>query len=319
MKNPIALLCILCTFSGVSQFSYEPSATFPFGRANPEAPMQIKDFEPMIGECNCVSVTRKADQNWAEPVPMVWRFKYIMNGMAIQDETLKEDGTFSGSIRQFVPDSTRWYVHYYNTSAPSNVLPAWEGNRTANGDIILYREQKAPNNTDGYYKITFSEISAEGFKWLGEWVSEDESFHYPTWKIDCKKAAFNDNSGQLAEIEAEIKEFSRAYMEGDYDALANAYTPDGKIFPNNTGIIEGREAIKARWTLPEGARILKHEVNPESISIIGNYAHDYGYYEGMSSDAGGEISNWKGKYVIIWKKIEGDWKIYLDIWNRVPM
>jgi hypothetical protein len=101
MKDALTVIFLFTAFSGFCQFSYEPSSEFPFGRPNPEAPEQIKDFEPLIGECDCISVTRNADQSWADPVPMVWRFKYIMNGLAIQDETLKEDGTYSGSIRQF--------------------------------------------------------------------------------------------------------------------------------------------------------------------------------------------------------------------------
>lgn len=40
---------------------------------------------------------------------------------------------------------------------------------------------------DGFYKITFYDISEEGFKWLGEWVNTTETFSFPTWKIDCKK------------------------------------------------------------------------------------------------------------------------------------
>ena len=29
-----------------------------------------------------------------------------------------------------------------------------------------------------------------------------------------------------------------------------------------------------------------------------------------------EVS-WHGKYTIVWKKTDGEWKIYLDIWNNV--
>ncbi|MEL6650584.1 MAG: hypothetical protein AAFQ87_07265, partial [Bacteroidota bacterium] len=165
----------------------ESSEQHPFGQAHPEAPPQIKDWQALIGECDCESISRKQDQTWAEPVPMIWRFKYIMDGKAIQDETLKEDGAHSGSIRQYNPDSAAWYVHYYSSSAASNRLSSWKGGKQANGDIVLYMPQKAPNGMDGFYKITFSEISEAGFKWQGAWVSPDESFVLPTWKINCTK------------------------------------------------------------------------------------------------------------------------------------
>jgi len=53
--------------------------------------------------------------------------------------------------------------------------------------MVLYKEQKAPNGMAGFYKITFSEMTEDGFKWSGDWVNPDESIVYPTWKIECIK------------------------------------------------------------------------------------------------------------------------------------
>ena len=181
------LLCTSLLINAQDDYNYEPNAKNPFGTANPNAPDQIKDFQPMIGECKCKSETRKPDQSWAQPIDMVWRFKYIMNGMAVQDETLKEDGRHSGSIRQFIADSSRWYVHYYSSGAPSTTLPVWEGNKNEEGKIILYRPQKAPNGMEGYYRLTFSDMSDKGFNWIGEWVNTDETIVFPTWKIACTR------------------------------------------------------------------------------------------------------------------------------------
>ncbi len=167
-------------------YPYEVSTAHPFGLINPDAPKQIADFDPLIGRCNCKSISRIDQQTWADTVDMTWTFKYIMNGFAVQDETFKSDGTYAGSIRQFNVDSALWYVHYYSHPSQTAVLPAWEGNRI-DDKIILYRDQTAPNGMDGYYKITFSEISQNGFNWLGEWVTKNESFSYPTWRIYCKK------------------------------------------------------------------------------------------------------------------------------------
>lgn len=185
------LLCLV--FNGnnlIAQTSYEyaPSKAHPFGLPNPEAPKQLLDYAPMIGECDCKSTARNPDQSWQKtPVDMIWRFKYIMNGMGVQDETLKSDNTHSGSIRQYSQDSSKWFVHYYTNRGVTPVLSAWSGNKTENGDIVLYKPQKAPNGMDGFYKITFHDISEDGFKWLGEWVDTAETFSFPTWKIDCIK------------------------------------------------------------------------------------------------------------------------------------
>jgi len=106
-------------------------------------------------------------------------------------------------------------------------------------------------------------------------------------------------------------------MNADYEAMAKAYSPDGKIFPDKANIIEGYQAIKDRWTIRNGANILHHKISPSEIKFLGEYAYDYGLYEGKTQSKNGDISKWKGKYVIVWKKINAEWKMYLDIWNRI--
>ena len=128
---------------------------------------------------------------------------------------------------------------------------------------------------------------------------------------------YTGDSTEIQAILQHIDAFSEAYMNGDYDAIANAYTKDGKIMPAGPKIIEGRAAIKERWVLPDGVSVPYHKIKPEEITIIGDTAYDIGYYEGRTRQANEEESSWQGKYVIIWKKIDDDWKIYVDIWNRV--
>ncbi|OEK05569.1 hypothetical protein BFP71_13115 [Roseivirga misakiensis] len=168
--------------------AYVVSEKNPFGLPNPKAPSQIKDYADLIGTCDCQSTSRNQDQTWAEPIAMTWTFKYIMNGMAVQDETIKADGSHSGSIRQYNADSARWHVHYYATSGTPATLPSWEGGlKKEENKIVLYRDSPAPNGTPGNYRITFSEMSKTGFNWIGEWVDKDETISFPLWKITCKK------------------------------------------------------------------------------------------------------------------------------------
>ncbi|MEQ8244774.1 hypothetical protein [Fulvivirga sp.] len=187
MKKITTMLLVLLGFSGFAQhYKYAPSSENPFGLPNPNAPKEITDYKEMIGKCNCKSLARIDQNTWADTVAMTWEFRYIMDGMAVQDITNKEDGAHSGSIRQYNADSAKWYVHYYATSGAPSKLPVWEGNRT-DDKIILYKDQNAPNGTPGYYRITFFNISNKGFDWLGEWVDKKETFSHPIWKIFCKR------------------------------------------------------------------------------------------------------------------------------------
>jgi hypothetical protein len=181
-----AVILLASVVTHAQQYQYAPSESHPYGLPNPKAPMQIKDFAEMIGTCHCKSVTRIDQQTWSDTLAMTWTFKYIMNGMAVQDETYKADGLHSGSIRQYSTDSSRWYVYYYAAASIPTTLPAWEGGRKAN-KIVLTRDQRAPNGMDGHYRLTFNDISERGYNWAGEWVSKDGSFVYPTWRIFCRR------------------------------------------------------------------------------------------------------------------------------------
>ena len=125
------------------QMEYEPGPSQPFGAINPEAPKEVADFAPLIGTCDCESIARNNDQTWAEPQQMTWTFKYIMNGMAVQDETLKEDGGHSGSIRQFIADSSKWYNGMYIIIQTSHrPLPFLLGKAVNAGTVLYYTETK---------------------------------------------------------------------------------------------------------------------------------------------------------------------------------
>ncbi len=115
-----------------------------------------------------------------------------------------------------------------------------------------------------------------------------------------------------------IAAFSQHVMNGDAKAIAAAYTDDGKIFPNNREIMEGSESLEKYWTPHPDYQTTYHKITPVEIKILGDEAYDYGYYEGKTlAKKTNETSSWRGKYVIVWKKVDGDWKIYLDIWNSI--
>lgn len=186
--------------------------------------------------------------------------------------------------------------------------------------------------TDKAY--TLPEMHSErGISWIYRWQLADGDTIEPQPDISQRvRSWFNRfrNSNEVTDFQwfigpqndidsilNAIEDFSRFYRSRDYDNLAKSYTADGKIFPNGTGIIEGQDAIKERWIIPQDRAITSHIVTPVEIQVVGETAYDYGYYEGETTFSNGGTSRWNGKYVIVWKKENGNWKIYLDIWNRL--
>lgn len=128
---------------------------------------------------------------------------------------------------------------------------------------------------------------------------------------------------EIEAIKERAKMFSQYFVEGNTEALVDMYMDDAKIFPSDLDILDGRDSIMAYWKPNPDSKwqIESHRLEPLEITITNeNTAYDYGYYYGVSYKrmAPAEKSEWKGKYVVIWKKDEkGNWRMYLDIWNRV--
>ncbi len=165
---------------------YEVSKKHPYGQPAPEFRETLKDFAPMIGMCECKSVNRNPDGTWQDTVDMLWSFKYILNGTAIQDDTWKANGQYATSIRQFNTDSLKWVVTYFSSSNKAWTPGTWIGDKQGE-DIVLYMDQKAPNGMEGKSRLTFYDITKEGYKWKGEWIDKAETIVYPFWTIDCRK------------------------------------------------------------------------------------------------------------------------------------
>jgi uncharacterized protein (TIGR02246 family) len=121
-----------------------------------------------------------------------------------------------------------------------------------------------------------------------------------------------------AAIEELSRRFSAAYVRGDVDAMVAAYTPDAVIFPNNSEMLRGHEAIRGYWTLAPGQRITRHVAMPTEIRVEGDHAYDYGVYEVAGERNGQAWGPTLGKYVIVWRRGPEGWRMHLDMWNARP-
>jgi uncharacterized protein (TIGR02246 family) len=111
------------------------------------------------------------------------------------------------------------------------------------------------------------------------------------------------------------RRFSAAYVRGDAAAMAELYTADAVIFPEQSEWITGREAIMRYWTLGPGRRITRHVASPARIIVDGDHAYDYGTFEIAGERDGAAWGPHRGKYVVVWRRDKGTWRMQLDIWN----
>ena len=111
-------------------------------------------------------------------------------------------------------------------------------------------------------------------------------------------------------VKARSLAWVKAFNAGDTKTLAGLYTTDGKLLPPNSDVVQGRESIEMYWTLfIEG---VKGKLKIQEALVQGDLAHLIGSFTVV--DGQGKVSD-RGKYVEIWKRVSGQWELYLDIWN----
>jgi uncharacterized protein (TIGR02246 family) len=132
--------------------------------------------------------------------------------------------------------------------------------------------------------------------------------------VVCAQTAAADS----AAIHKLGREFSAAYMRGDAAAMADLYTSDGVIFPERSQSITGREAIARYWTPRPGRRVTRHVLKPTRVVVDGDHAYDHGTFEIAGERDGTPWGPLRGKYVVVWRRDQGRWRMQLDIWNSGP-
>ncbi len=164
--------------------SYEPNDSYPFGRLNPEAPRETSQFSFMIGQNNCSEERLNSASGHWDSGTRTWDAKYTMNGFAILDSGMSGSST-NGNMRVFDAESGQWKVTFF--SMPTYGSSVWSGG-VEGENIVLKQPQLAPGTDfEGNSTLTFSNISTNGFDWLGAWVSLDGSTVFPFWRISCTK------------------------------------------------------------------------------------------------------------------------------------
>jgi uncharacterized protein (TIGR02246 family) len=97
----------------------------------------------------------------------------------------------------------------------------------------------------------------------------------------------------------------------DAAALAATYAEDGALMPPNSETVIGRAAIEANLT-DSLASSISFGLKDTEVYAHGDVGYKVGTY--TVSDAGGATID-EGKYVEVWRHVDGKWQLHRDIWN----
>lgn len=115
-----------------------------------------------------------------------------------------------------------------------------------------------------------------------------------------------------AAIEAANKQFAGALAKGDAAGIAALYTAGGQALPANSEPVSGRAAIQSFWKGVYDSGITQATLTTSDVESQGDLAAETGTYELRMKD--GKVAD-RGKYVVVWKREDGRWKLHRDIWT----
>jgi uncharacterized protein (TIGR02246 family) len=113
-------------------------------------------------------------------------------------------------------------------------------------------------------------------------------------------------------IAAGNEKFMAVFGQGDAAGLAALYTEKGQILPPNGDFVTGKEAIRGFWQALFDMGIKEAKLEIVEVEGHGDTAIEVSKY--TLKGEGGQVLD-KGKYIVIWKQEEGQWKLHRDIFN----
>jgi uncharacterized protein (TIGR02246 family) len=116
------------------------------------------------------------------------------------------------------------------------------------------------------------------------------------------RTAIDDANARLIELQ----------KKGDAAGMGRMYTHDAILLPAGAPRIEGREGIEAFWAKTLRGGVEDVRLTTENLVPLGNdLLYEIGSYTTTPSDAAAV----SGYYAVLWKRVDGAWKLHVDIFN----
>ena len=120
----------------------------------------------------------------------------------------------------------------------------------------------------------------------------------------------------VSELSAAIASANQSLIEtfgrADAAGAAQLYTADGQLLPSGSDVVTGHVAIEGFWGGVMGMGFTSVSLETVELEDHGETAIEAGRYTLGTAD--GEAAD-EGKYLVIWKKQDGTWKLHRDIWT----
>jgi uncharacterized protein (TIGR02246 family) len=106
--------------------------------------------------------------------------------------------------------------------------------------------------------------------------------------------------------------FMETFKKGDAKGMGELYTEDGQVLPPNGHTVKGRHAVGDFWgaTMDMGVKSIK--LTTDEVELCGDMAFEVSQAELYGE---GEHMLDEMKYIVIWKKVNGEWMLHRDMFS----
>lgn len=99
----------------------------------------------------------------------------------------------------------------------------------------------------------------------------------------------------------------------DFGAVERVYTRNARLLPPGAPTVTGRDAIADFWRGAVAAmNVQSLRLHTLSLDVFGDQAQEVGRAELAVEGGGAPMAL---KYVVLWKREDGGWRMDVDIWN----
>ncbi len=118
-----------------------------------------------------------------------------------------------------------------------------------------------------------------------------------------------------AALERLNAEWGDAASRGEFETVVALYTTDATLLWPDLPAVQGTSGIRQAWNalhaeVPE--MVISFTSKQIDLSGDGHLAVDYGVVTLRESPGGDPLL---AKYLVTWKKVNGEWKVLYDAWN----
>jgi len=117
----------------------------------------------------------------------------------------------------------------------------------------------------------------------------------------------------VPEMQKLADEWAAAFNKGDIATVASQYKDDAIVFPPGGDMVKGKPAIQAFFTEAQKGMQADHFKVTDVRPLGPDAAREQGY--AVFKTKGDNPQEMVGKYVVVWEKVDGKWKLDSDIWN----